>query len=158
MSDHAEDDQCRYDLSERMASRESSIHSIRRSTVTYGFESDSYELYSDEILSSHAINAQSSIPSSQTGSQSYRLSSNSSAGSRPPSARQVYQHRASTDRRIFSESATASSNSVHRRDPYSDVTPEILDVRKSALSVYEPLTYIWVSPRSCKQMQFFFFF
>jgi hypothetical protein len=109
----------------------------------------SYEIFSDgeynpNNSSSRPIRSLRSIRSakSQQRESSARFSRTFSEGRnyyerRGDRLHQYYNERAN---RIFSESPQPASNV-----PLMEVSAEIYAVRKSALSVYEPLTYTWVS-------------
>lgn len=144
MSDHAEDNQQRFDLNEITASSNQSLSTLpavnKSRTDDMETGTISYELYTDENNSlNRPISSAKSIRSLTTENQSRTLSNSFSEGMHSATNRmhQYYDARAN---RIFSESSQR-----YHQDPLNDTRAEILAIRKSALTVYEPLTYVWVS-------------
>jgi hypothetical protein len=169
MSDHAEDDQCRIDLSERTTSIQENLPTLptanRSSTDEIDTGTISYELYTD-VNMNRPISAASSIHPQSAGAISYdlyqdnmncpiatassirpqtaknqsRTLSNSFSEGRHSAANQMHQYYDARANRIFSE-----SSQPYLQDPLNEIRTDILAIRKSALTVYEPLTYVWVS-------------
>lgn len=169
MSDHAEDDKCRYDLSERTNSLQENFPTLptanRSSTDEIDTGTTSYELYTD-VNMNRPLSAASSIHPQSAGAISYdlyqenmncplstassirpqttknqsRTLSNSFSEGRHSAANRMHQYYDARANRIFSE-----SSQPYLQDPLNEIRTELLAVRKSALTVYEPLTYVWVS-------------
>lgn len=144
MSDHAEDNEQRFDLNERTLSSNQTLSALptvdKSRTDDMEIGTISYELYTDENNSlNRPITSARSIRSITTENQSRTLSNSFSEGIHSATNRmhQYYDARAN---RIFSESSQR-----YLQDPLNDTRAEILAIRKSALTVYEPLTYVWVS-------------
>ena len=94
----------------------------------------SYEMYNENDNRNRPIRSLRSIRSARSQREATRVSRTFSDGRRGERLHQYYNERA---RRIFSEPSTD--------EPLVEVSSEIMAVRKSALAVYEPLTYTWVS-------------
>ena len=93
----------------------------------------SYEIYNqstDNVRSMRSLRSQKSLQMSRGSFRGL-----SERGGRTDRLHDYYNERAQS---IFSERS-------QRDAPLMGVSPEILSIRKRALSVYEPLTYTWVS-------------
>ncbi len=73
--------------------------------------------------------------SGNNGQESY-------AAARGDRLHQYYNERAN---RIFADENSRRKNKNSKEDPLVEVNQEVMAVRKSALTVYEPLAYTWVS-------------
>ena len=107
----------------------------------YGEEPNaSYEMYNDNDNSSRPIRSLRSLRSAKSQREakfSRTFSDGRNNDERGDRLHQYYNERAN---RIFSEPPQPAS-----AEPLVEVSEEILAVRKSALRVYDPLTYTWVS-------------
>ena len=125
----------------------SEIPSLGRVPPSYGDDGDgevdaSYEMYTDNDNLNRPVRSIRSIKSAKSHRDS-RFGRTFSDGRNPTSSRtngdKLHQYYNDHANRIFSEQPSKPD------EPINGVSDEILAVRRSALTVYEPLTYTWVS-------------
>lgn len=123
------------------------VPSLGRIPPSYGDDPvASYEMYSenDNLNNSRSVRSMRSIRSiksakSQRDSRFARTFPDGPTQNDRSNGDRLHQYYNEQANRIFSEQPTTAD------EPINGVSDEIMAVRKSALTVYEPLTYTWVS-------------